>query len=58
MKQLLDTRDALVFLPPPLGEGRGGGTTASTTTRRLIEGLPPSPPSPKAGRSKTPNRSR
>jgi hypothetical protein len=58
MEQLLDTLDALVFLAPPLGEGRGGGTTASTTTRRLIEGLPLSPPSPKAGRSKTPNRSR
>jgi ATP-dependent Lhr-like helicase len=55
MKQALNAFD---FLPPPLGEGRGGGTTASTTTRRPVEGLPPSQPSPKGGRSKTPTRSR
>jgi|ThiBiot_750_plan_1041556.scaffolds.fasta_scaffold00500_37 ATP-dependent helicase Lhr and Lhr-like helicase len=53
MKQALDA-----FLPPPLGEGRGGGTAASTTMRRFIEGLPPSQPSPGRGMSKTANRSR
>src|SRR5687767_3259892 len=39
------------FLPPPLGEGRGGGV------RRIHRALwlPPSQPSPERGRSKTMN---
>jgi hypothetical protein len=58
MKQFLNALDAFVFLPPLPGEGRGGGTTASTATQRFLEGLPPSQPSPKGGRGKTKTRSR
>jgi ATP-dependent Lhr-like helicase len=42
------------FLPPPLGEGRGGGKRRIRSEPQLDEGrLPPSQPSPSGGRSKT-----
>jgi assimilatory nitrate reductase catalytic subunit len=36
------------LLPPPLGEGRGGGSVGTDASQ------PPSPPSPKGGRRETP----
>jgi len=40
---------AFVFLPPPLGEGRGGGTTASTQSQRS-SGAAPIPAFPQRGK--------
>jgi len=42
------------FLPPPFGEGRGGGKRRIRSQRPVVEGrLPPSRPSPGRGRSKS-----
>ncbi|SEF33032.1 ATP-dependent helicase Lhr and Lhr-like helicase [Variovorax sp. NFACC28] len=42
----------LSSLPPPLGEGGGGGTRRSNSARPAQGRLPPSRPSPKGGRSR------
>ncbi|WP_418118176.1 ligase-associated DNA damage response DEXH box helicase [Variovorax sp. 350MFTsu5.1] len=39
-------------LPPPLGEGRGGGTRRISGEQSVEGRVPPSPPSPRGGRSK------
>ncbi|MDB5930425.1 MAG: assimilatory nitrate reductase alpha subunit apoprotein, partial [Polaromonas sp.] len=46
-KRLERLLPAPVFLPPPLGEGWGGGSTDNTASQ------PPSQPSPRGGRSNT-----
>ncbi len=51
MKHPMQTRRT-VFLPPPLGEGRGGGDPATKPTRAKTKGAGPHPNPPPAGEGK------